>query len=268
MAIRSALINVMAAAANKAGRALIHDFGEVEQLQVSRKGPGDYVPTADTNAEKIIRYELQKARPTYGMLLEEAGAITGTDTSNRWIVDPLDGTFNFLHGLPHFAVSIALERDGSAMCGVVYDPVKDELFWAERGQGAFLNDRRLRVSGRSKLTDAAIACGLPLQIGDDSPEIRAEYKLRFQRVSEQTAGIRVWGSAALDLAYVAAGRFDGFWDVDIKPWDTAAGLVLVREAGGSISRTNGQTYDPNASDIVASNDNLHAALIKQLNDTT
>ena len=139
MAIRSALINVMAAAANKAGRALIHDFGEVEQLQVSRKGPGDYVSTADTNAEQIIRYELQKARPTYGMLLEEAGIITGTDSSNRWIVDPLDGTFNFLHGLPHFAISIALERDGSAMCGVVYDPVKDELFWAERGQGAFLN---------------------------------------------------------------------------------------------------------------------------------
>lgn len=268
MAIRSALINVMAAAANKAGRALIHDFGEVEQLQVSRKGPGDYVSTADTNAEQIIRYELQKARPTYGMLLEEAGVIAGTDSSNRWIVDPLDGTFNFLHGLPHFSISIALERDGSPMCGVVYDPVKDELFWAERGQGAFLNDRRLRVSGRSKLTDAAIACGLPLKNVDDSPEIRAEYKLRFQRMSDQTAGVRVWGSTALNLAYVAAGKFDGFWDVDIKPWDTAAGIVLVREAGGLISRTNGQTYDPNASDIVASNDNLHTALIKQLNNST
>jgi myo-inositol-1(or 4)-monophosphatase len=258
VAIRSALINVMAAAANKAGRALIHDFGEVEQLQVSRKGPGDYVSTADTNAEQIIRYELQK----------EAGVIAGTDSSNRWIVDPLDGTFNFLHGLPHFSISIALERDGSPMCGVVYDPVKDELFWAERGQGAFLNDRRLRVSGRSKLTDAAIACGLPLKNVDDSPEIRAEYKLRFQRMSDQTAGVRVWGSTALNLAYVAAGKFDGFWDVDIKPWDTAAGIVLVREAGGLISRTNGQTYDPNASDIVASNDNLHTALIKQLNNST
>ncbi len=265
MAVRSALINVMAAAADKAGRALIRDFGEVEQLQVSRKGPGDYVSTADTNAEHIVRRELQKARPAYGLLMEEAGEITGTDTSNRWIVDPLDGTFNFLHGLPHFAVSIALERDGTTMCGVVFDPVKDELFWAERGQGAYLNDKRLRVSGRRNLEDAAIATGLPLGTPNDTDEAGSEYQARFQRIQTHAADIRVWGAAALDLAYVAAGRFDGFWDESLKPWDTAAGIVLVREAGGLVSRSNGQEYDLAAPDIVASNDNLHGLLIKTLN---
>ena len=254
----------MAGAADKAGRALIRDFGEVEQLQVSRKGPGNYVSTADTNAEHIVRRELQKARPAYGLLMEEAGEITGTDTSNRWIVDPLDGTFNFLHGLPHFAVSIALERDGTAICGVVFDPIKDELFWAERGQGAYLNDRRLRVSGRRKLEDAAIATGLLLGDHDGTKKAGTEFQSRFQRVLTDAADVRVWGATALDLAYVAAGRFDGFWDENTKPWDTAAGLVLVREAGGVVSRCNGQSYDFGAPDIVAANDNLHRVLIKSL----
>ena len=265
MAVRSALINVMASAADKAGRALIRDFGEVEQLQVSRKGPGDYVSTADTNAEHIVRHELQKARPAYGLLMEEAGAISGTDTSNRWIVDPLDGTFNFLHGLPHFAVSIALERDGTAICGVVFDPIKDEMFWAERGQGAYLNNRRLRVSGRRKLEDAAIATGLPLGIPEHTDKAETELQVRFQRVLNHVADIRVWGSAALDLAYVAAGRYDGFWDENVKPWDTAAGIVLVREAGGLVSRCNGQAYEFDATDIVVANDNLHEVLVKSLN---
>jgi myo-inositol-1(or 4)-monophosphatase len=255
----------MAGAADKAGRALIRDFGEVEQLQVSRRGPGDYVTTADTNAEHIIRRELQKARPAYGLLMEEAGIVSGTDTSNRWIVDPLDGTFNFLHGLPHFAVSIALERDGTAICGVVFDPIKDELFWAERGQGAYLNDRRLRVSGRRKLEDAAIATGLPLGGLDGTNKAETKFQSRFQQLLTDAGDLRVWGAAALDLAYVAAGRFDGFWDEDVKPWDTAAGLVLVREAGGLVSRCNGQDYDFDAPDIVVANDNLHGVLIKSLN---
>lgn len=265
MQIRSALINVMVATASKAGRALIRDFGEVEQLQVSRKGPSHYVSTADTNVEKIVRYELQKARPNYSILMEENGIFTGKDTSNRWIVDPLDGTFNFLHGLPHFGISIALERDGKIICGVVFDPVKDELFWAERGQGAFLNDRRLRVSGRTKLRDAAIATSIPLWTGDNDSTESLEYRDRFRRMTEQTAGMRAWGSTALNLSYVAAGRFDGFWAMDTKLWETAAGLILVREAGGLICNTNKNTSDANTSDIIASNDNLHRTLIHQLN---
>ena len=254
----------MATAADKAGRALIHDFGEVEQLQVSRKGPSHYVSTADTNAERILCRELLKARPTYGILMEESGQVDGTDTSNRWIVDPMDGTFNFLHGLPHFAISIALERDGKAICGVVFDPVKDELFWAERGQGAFLNDRRLRVSGRRKLVDAAIATGPNLGAYNGGYKAAPTYDPRFQPLLNHTAGIRMWGTVALDLAYVAAGRFDGFCEIDVKPWETAAGLVLIREAGGLVSQSDGSEYDLNARDIVVANNILHGMVIEVL----
>ncbi|MBT3767634.1 MAG: inositol monophosphatase, partial [Rhodospirillales bacterium] len=215
---RSPLLNVMTAAAQKAGRKLIRDFGEVEHLQVSQKGPADFVSNADHKAEKILREELQKARPRFGFLLEEGGEIKGEDISNRWIVDPLDGTTNFLHGIPHFSISIALERDGIPYAGVVYEPIHDEMYWAEKGSGAFLNGRRLRVSGRKEMNESLFSTGIPFLGAKDHPQFLKE----LEAVMAVSAGVRRFGSAALDLAYVAAGRYDGFWETGLNAWDIAA----------------------------------------------
>ncbi|MEP7031665.1 MAG: inositol monophosphatase family protein, partial [Pseudolabrys sp.] len=222
----SALLNVMIAAARKAARALKRDFGELEKLQVSLKGPADFVTAADRRAEETLYAELSKARPGYGFLGEEGGMREAADKSHRWIVDPIDGTTNFLHGIPHFAISIALEREGSIVAGLVYNPAVEELFIAEKGKGAFLNDQRIRVAGRKALSEAVIACGLP-HIGRGDLELARQETGAMQA---HVAGLRRFGSAALDLAWVASGRLDGYWERNIKPWDMAGGLILLREA--------------------------------------
>ncbi len=253
MAHASALMNVMIGAARQTARQLRRDFGEIEALQVSRKGAADFVSNADLKAEQTIFEELSKGRPKYGFVMEERGEIEGPDNSNRWIVDPLDGTTNFLHGLSHFAISIALERDRQPYAGVIFNPATDELFWAEKGQGAFLNDRRIRVSGRSDLSASLFATGLPFK---DRPG-RTLALDETGRVLEATAGIRRFGSAALDLAFVAAGRFDAFWERDLNIWDVAAGAAIVREAGGMVSEIKGGTNFLTAGSILATNTTLH-----------
>ena len=225
----SANLNVMVKAARRAGRSLVKDFREVENLQVGSKGPGDFVSKADIAAEAILKEELMGARPNYGWLAEEEGAeIPGADPTRRWIVDPLDGTTNFLHGMPHWAVSVALEHKGEVVAGVIFDPAKDEIFTAERGQGAHLNETRLRVSGRRAMIEAVFATGLPFGGRADLPATLQD----LARLLPACAGVRRWGAASLDLAYVAAGRYEGFWERGVKPWDIAAGLVILREAGG------------------------------------
>lgn len=261
MATRSPILTVMTRAAIKASRGLKRDFGEVENLQVSKKGPADFVSTADLKADKTLREELANARPEFGFLTEESTEVKSTDENKRrWIVDPLDGTSNFLHGLPHFAVSIALEEQGELVAAVIYDPIKDEMFTAEKGAGAFLNDRRIRVSGRASLDSALIGTGAPfLGHGD-----RALFVKEVEAVTAVTAGIRRWGSAALDLAYVAAGRFDGFWERELSPWDVAAGVLLIREAGGHVSTIKGNPFKFNGDGILAANLDLHPVLVKLL----
>lgn len=226
----SANLNVMLKAARKAGRALAKDFREVEHLQVSMKGAGDFVSKADLTAEKILKEELMGARPTYGWLAEEGGEEEGQDPTRRWIVDPLDGTTNFLHGLPHWAVSVALEHKGKIVAGVVYDPSKDEMFLAEKGMGAFINEARLRVSGRTKMIESIFATGLPFGGRSDLPATLQD----LARLMPACAGVRRWGSAALDMAYVAAGRYEGFWERRLNPWDMAAGIVILQEAGALV----------------------------------
>jgi len=257
MATRSPVLNVMMRAADKAARGLKRDFGEVENLQVSRKGPADFVSAADRRAEQAIRRELTRARPDAALLMEEGGDRAGAgDKDSRFIVDPLDGTSNFLHGLPHFAISIALEERGQLTAAVVYDPIKEEQFFAEKGGGAFLNDRRLRVSARERLDAALIATGAPFKGHGDRPTFLAE----LDAVMAETAGIRRMGSAALDLAYVAAGRYDGYWERDLSPWDTAAGALIVREAGGVVTRIDGKPFTPESDSILAANVDLEVAL--------
>ncbi len=258
--LRSALLNVMTAAARKAGRSLRRDFGEVENLQVSMKGPANFVSAADHRAEDILRTELAKARPGYGFIGEEGGHQEGDDTSHCWIVDPLDGTTNFLHGIPQFAISIGLERDGVIVAGVIYNPANEELFTAERGKGAFLNDQRLRVAARRRMSEAVVACGLPhLGRGD-----LALFRREFGVVQEQVAGLRRFGAAALDLAWVAAGRFDAFWERDLAPWDMAAGILMVREAGGFATDLDGDDVIFGKKQIIAGNEFLHKELLQTL----
>ncbi len=256
MAARSPLVNVMVNAAYKAAKGLIRDFGEVEHLQVSKKGPADFVSQADLKSEQILKRELAKARPDYGLLFEEGGGEPGKDVSNRWIVDPLDGTLNFLHGIPHFAISIGVERDGEPYAGVIYNPINDELYWAEKGQGAHLNERRLRVSARKKMEESLIGTGAPfLGHGDHPIFIR-----QAEAVIARTAGLRRLGAAALDLAYVASGRLDGFWEQPLSPWDVCAGIVLVREAGGYVTEISGGSAMMSSGSVLAANDQLHRPL--------
>jgi myo-inositol-1(or 4)-monophosphatase len=246
----SPTVTVMMDAARAAGRRLIRDFGEVENLQVSRKGPADFVSAADKKAEEIIRKALEKARPGYGFLLEEGGEVQGSDKTHRFIVDPLDGTLNFLHGIPHFAISIGLERDGKLRSGVVFDAMRNEMFWAEEGQGAWLENKRLRVGARRKLTEAVVTTGIP-QLGVNGGE---KFLDELARVRTEVAAVRRFGSAALDLAWVAAGRFDGFWERGLSPWDIAAGFVLMQEAGGMVIGLD--KSDPFKGSFVAANTSL------------
>ncbi|MEQ8813134.1 MAG: inositol monophosphatase family protein [Thalassobaculum sp.] len=260
MAVKSALYNVVFKACQKASRNLKRDFGEVENLQVSRKGPRDFVSTADLQAERVLKEELNRARPEFGFLMEESGEVKTDDPrGRRWIVDPLDGTLNFLHGIPHFAISVAAEENGEIVFGAVYQPLTDEFFWAEKGQGAYLNDRRLRVSGRRNLQDAVLATGIPVTgLGGDHDRF-----LAYQRaVMDNCAGVRRFGAAALDLAWVAAGRFDGFWEMRLNPWDIAAGILLVKEAGGYVSDFQARANVLESGDVVAVNDHLHGPILK------
>ncbi len=228
----SANLNLMIKAARRAGRSLVKDFREVENLQVSTKGPGDFVSKADREAERMIKEDLLGSRPTYGWLGEETGATAGADPTRRWIVDPLDGTTNFLHGMPHWAVSIGLEHKGEIVSAVVYDAAKDEMFWAEKGSGAWLNDsRRIRVSGRRQMHEAVFAPGVPFGAKKTLPATLQD----LARLMPGCAGVRRWGAASLDLAYVAAGRFDGYWERELSPWDVAGGILLVKEAGGLVT---------------------------------
>ncbi|WP_395664304.1 inositol monophosphatase family protein [Methylocella sp.] len=256
--IRSALMNVMTGAALKAGRGLKRDFGEVENLQVSVKGPGDFVSAADKKAEKTLFEELSKARPGYGFVMEESGVVEGADKTHTWIIDPLDGTTNFLHGLPIFAISIGLVREDQIVAGLVYNPATDDMFVAEKGQGAYLNNRRLRVAARRGLADALIGCGAP-HIGK-----RAEHR-RFQdelaAVMREAGNVRRLGSAALDLCYVAAGSYDGFWERGLKSWDMAAGIVMVKEAGGFVTDADGGAAMLDKGTVCAGNDVIQRALL-------
>lgn len=260
--IGSANLNIMIKAARKAGRSLVKDFREVENLQVSMKGAGDFVSRADIAAEAILKEELMGARPTYGWLGEEGGGEDGKDPTRRWIVDPLDGTTNFLHGLPHWAVSIALEHKGQVVAGVVFDPAKDEMFFAEKGAGAWMNDSRLRVSGRNKMIESIFATGVPFGTRRDLPETFKD----LAQLMPVCAGVRRWGAAALDLAYVAAGRYEGFWERNLNAWDLAAGLVIVREAGGLVEtlRKGGNILEDG--EVVAANEAIFSQFAGVLRD--
>jgi myo-inositol-1(or 4)-monophosphatase len=258
--LHSALINVMVKAARRAGRSLKRDLGEIENLQVSLKGPANFVSAADKRAEEMLYTDLSKARPGYGFLGEEGGVREGSDKSHTWIVDPLDGTTNFLHGIPQFAISIGLKRDNVIIAGVIYNPANDELYISERGKGAFLNDQRLRVAGRKLLSDSVIACGLP-HIG------RGDLALAHKELATmmpKVAGLRRFGAASLDLAAVAAGRFDGYWERNLQPWDLAAGILMVREAGGTISGMMGNDDALVTGDVICGNEAIHRELVKVL----
>ena len=256
--VGSTNLNIMIKAARRAGRGLVKDFREVENLQVSMKGAGDFVSRADLQSEKTLKEELMGARPTYGWLAEEGGGEDGQDPTRRWIVDPLDGTTNFLHGLPHWAVSIALEHKGQIVAGVVFDPAKDEMFFAEKGAGAWMNESRLRVSGRSRMIEAIFATGLPFGGRADLPDTLSD----LGRILPVCAGVRRWGAAALDLAYVAAGRYDGFWERRLSAWDLAAGMLIVREAGGMVEPLNPAGNILEDGEIVCANEALFSGFSK------
>ena len=261
--MRSALLNVMVQAAVKAGRSLTKDFGEVENLQVSRKGPADFVSKADKNAEQVIFDELRKARPTYAFLMEEGGEVAGTDGQHRWIVDPLDGTTNFLHSIPLFAVAIALERNSEIVASVIYNPVMDELFTAEKGGGAWLNDRkRLRVAGRRHLADSVVVTGIKVTGTDDD----ARTLRQLGAVAPAVAGMRRSGSASTDLAWLAAGRFDAMWEARLGPWDVAPGWLILRESGGVMSDYSGKLGSIWNGEVVAGNEVVQGQLLKVLKD--
>lgn len=259
----SANLNLMIKAARKAGRSLVKDFREVENLQVSSKGPGDFVTKADIEAERIIKEDLMGGRPTYGWLGEETGLTEGADPTRRWIVDPLDGTTNFLHGLPHWAISIALQHKGEIVSGVIYDAAKDELYWAEKGSGAWMNDRRLRVSGRRAMVDGVFATGIPFGAKRTLPASLGD----LARLMPACAGVRRWGAAALDFAYVAAGRYDGFWERELQPWDMAAGIILVREAGGMVQAIREGDDILASGTVICGNDGLFDPFCKTIRNT-
>ncbi|MCH8348241.1 MAG: inositol monophosphatase [Proteobacteria bacterium] len=256
MSRRPPIINVMAKAAFRAARPLVRDFGEVEQLQVSHKGPSDFVSTADLKVETSLFEQLSHSHPEIGFLMEEQGVRGKPDAPRRWIIDPLDGTLNFLHGLPHFAISIALEEQGELIAAIILDPIRDELFWAARGEGAFVNHRRIRVSSRVKMAEALLATGIPWASRKD----HAAFSEELLAIMPKVAGIRRWGVASLDLAYVAAGRYDGFWETQLKPWDIAAGILIVREAGGLVSELDGGQGMVKSGSILASNEKLYDQL--------
>jgi myo-inositol-1(or 4)-monophosphatase len=258
----SPALNVMISAARKAGRRLIRDFGEIENLQISLKGPGDFVTHADQRTEQMLIEELQRARPGYGFLGEEGGTIEGPDKTHRFIIDPIDGTTNFMHGIPQFAISIALEREGQIVSALVFNPVTDEMFTAEKGHGAYLNDKRLRVAARKQLADAVVGTGAP-RIGH-SEDHHARFRAQLRDVMLATAAVRRFGSASLDLAFVAAGRFDAFWEERLGPWDMAAGLLLVKEAGGVVTDLTGGERILSLGHILAGNEHLHPQLLKLL----
>ena len=264
--IRSPLMNVMSAAALKAGKSLKRDFAELPSLVISRKGPGDFVTEADKKAERILHQELSRARPGYGFLMEESGEIEGSDKTHRFIIDPLDGTTNFLHGIPHFAISIGVEREGEAVAGLIYNPATEEMFVAEKGAGAFISgltqrdSYRLRASPRTDFDESVICCGIP-HAGRSDP---VQFMRELAAVMPRCAGVRRTGAAALDLAYVAAGRFDGFWEHNLSPWDIAAGMIIVREAGGYISAVDGSKSIYESRSILAAGPDIHPILVSVL----
>ena len=257
---QSALLKVMSDAARKAARGLNRDFGELSELQVSRKAPADFVSAADIKAEQTVFEALEKARPGYSFLGEERGLVEGTDKTHTWIVDPLDGTTNFLHAIPHFAINIALQREGAIVAAVTYNPITNELFWAEKGKGCFVNDKRLRVAGRKHLDESVLGTGIPF-LGHGQ---HARFLKELHQISQRVAGVRRFGAASLDLAYVAAGRLDGFWERDLKPWDMAAGVLMITEAGGKVTNADGGDDIMRTGSICAANLELHPLLVEKL----
>jgi myo-inositol-1(or 4)-monophosphatase len=257
---QSALLKVMTDAARKAARGLNRDFGELNELQVAKKAPADFVSAADLKAEQVIFEALTKARPGYSFWGEERGMIEGTDKTHTWIVDPLDGTTNFLHAIPHFAINIALQREGATVAAVTYNPATNELFWAEKGKGCYVNDKRLRVAQRSRLEEAVLATGIPF-LGHGQ---HARFLKELHQISQRVAGVRRFGSAALDLAWVAAGRYDGYWERDLKAWDIAAGALLVTEAGGKVTDADGGSDPVATGAICAANLDLHPLILERL----
>ena len=260
MTTPTTLLKVMIDAVRKAARGLTRDFGEVAELQVSKKGAGDYVSAADIKAEQVLFEELMRVRPGYGFIGEERGLIEGSDKTHTWIVDPLDGTTNFLHAIPHFAVTAALERDGVIVAGVTYNPISNEMFWAEKGKGAYLNDKRLRVAARRNLDETVLGSGGPF-IGKPG---HAVFLKELHQVSQRVSGVRRFGSAALDLAYVAAGRFDGYWERGLQNWDMAAGTLLVTEAGGKVTDADGDIAPLHSGTVLASSLELHPLILETL----
>lgn len=268
---QSALINVIYRASEKAARGLVRDFGEVENLQITRKGVADFVSNADTDAEKALMFELKKARPDWGFIMEEGGVIAPAEPDGpSWIIDPLDGTTNYLHGIPHFSISIAaidkpIAKGGKIIAGGIFDPMKNEFFFAEPGKGAFLNDRRIRVAGRRQMADALFATGIPF-MGRGDDDDHNNFLNEMREVMATTSGVRRMGSAALDLAWVAAGRYDGFWEHGLRIWDIAAGVLIVREAGGFVSDFASRDRALQTGDIVAGNPQTHSGLLKALKE--
>ena len=257
MRLNSPQINLIIKACMKASRSLIRDFGEIENLQVSTKGPGDFVTSADKRTEKILIEELQRAHPEYGIITEEKGIINKSNTDNRWVIDPIDGTMNFLNGIPQFAISIGYEEKGEITCGVIFNPIINEMFVAEKGSGAYLNNSRIRVSNKKKIKDALLVTGGPKRASKIKSKIFSEYI----NVSNEVSNVRKFGSAALDMAYVACGRFDGYWQRELNYWDIAAGVIVIKEAGGFINFFDEDKNNPLKKNIIASNSNIHSELI-------
>ena len=261
MRLNSPQINLIIKACMKASRSLIRDFGEVENLQVSSKGPGDFVTSADKRTEKILIEELQKAHPEYGIITEETGIINKSNTKNRWIIDPIDGTFNFMNGIPQFAISIGYEEENEIKCGVIFNPIMNEMFSAEKGNGAYLNNTRIRVSKKNEIKDALIVTGGP----KGSSKIKDKIFSEYINVSNNVSNVRKFGSAALDMSYVACGRFDGYWQRELNYWDIAAGIIILKEAGGFVDFFEEDENTPLKKNILASNSFIHEELSKLIN---